>query len=353
MNNKMISIIIPFFNVKKEYFDRCINSVSQQIYKNFEVIIVNDGSKKEYLPQLDEASSKIQNVRVINKTNEGSAIARNVGVLAAEGDYIMFLDADDALTDYCLSQAIDVINDYDVDIVFGLARRTNDAHIDSITSNPSNDIEIISEKTKIDILFSHMLGYHNKMYLYEEGYIGDGPWARIIRKDLAQSSLFSTESFWNDDTIWNIQILTKCSKMAVVKDLWYKYLIYNGSKIRKYRPNCPAEFEYRTRQELELGKDYWPTSMNGIYNRIYSDIYMLGRTYLFHPENPLGFKDKYSIFKKCIHQQAFQEAVSSLDFSYECFYRRVIKRLFCYFYRKGPNIISYGILKLRVCTKVT
>ena len=257
MNNVMISIIIPFYNVKKEYFNRCINSLEQQIYKNYEVILVNDGSKTEYLSQLEEATNKIQNVKVINKTNEGSAIARNIGVLAAEGEYIMFMDADDALTDYSLIQAVEVINNYDVDIVFGLARRTNDANIDNISSVRSNDIEIISEKTKIDILLSHMLGYHNKMFLFEEGYIGDGPWARIIRKDLAQTSLFSTESFWNDDTIWNIQILTKCSKIAVVKDLWYKYLIYNGSKIRKYRPNCPDEFEYRTKQELELGKPLW------------------------------------------------------------------------------------------------
>ena len=350
MNNIMISIIIPFYNVKKEYFDRCINCLAKQIYKNYEVILVNDGSKDENLPQLEEVSKKIQNVKVINKCNEGSAIARNVGVLAAEGEYIMFLDADDALTEYCLSQAVDIINNYDVDMVFGLARKANDANIDNISSIPSNEIEIISEKSKIDILFSHMLGYHNSMFLFDEGYIGDGPWARIVRKDLAQKSLFSTESFWNDDTIWNIKILANCKKVAVAKDLWYKYLIYNGSKIRKYRPNCPAEFEYRTKQELELVKKFWPTSMNGIYNRIYSDIYILGRTYLFHPDNPLKFKDKYRIFKNCIHQQAFMEAVSSLDFSYECFYRRAIKKMFCFFLRKGPKIFSYGILKLRVST---
>ena len=109
-NSPSISIIIPFYNTKKEYFNRCIMSVMEQTYDNYEVIIINDGSEPEYKNMLDKIEKKDNRIRVIHKKNEGSAIARNVGLLESKCDYIMFLDADDALTDYCLEEAVNIID---------------------------------------------------------------------------------------------------------------------------------------------------------------------------------------------------------------------------------------------------
>lgn len=83
------SIIIPVYNVER-YIKRCLDSVFNQSYKDFEVIVVNDGTK-------DNSMAIVENydVKVINQKNQGLSVARNTGVKKAKGEYIIFLDSDD------------------------------------------------------------------------------------------------------------------------------------------------------------------------------------------------------------------------------------------------------------------
>ena len=83
------SIIIPVYNVEK-YIKKCLDSVFSQSYKDYEVIVVNDGTKDKSMDIV-----KNYNVKIINQKNQGLSVARNVGVKKAKGDYLMFLDSDD------------------------------------------------------------------------------------------------------------------------------------------------------------------------------------------------------------------------------------------------------------------
>lgn len=352
-NNISISIIIPFYNTKKEYFNRCIKSVMKQTYDNYEVIIINDGSEPEYKNMLDRIEKTDNRIRVIHKKNEGSAIARNVGLLEAKCDYIMFLDADDALTDYCLEEANDCISKYSADLVIGLAKKTNENDINRIVPRYTGDLTCINTKSGKNELLSHMLGLHSSKFIFEAGYIGDGPWCRVVRTKIAQEALFSKESFWSDDTIWNIKMLKKCNNIIVAHDLWYKYLIYDGSKIRKFRPNCEKEFVFRTNQELKLGKKLWPNAMDGIYTRVFNDAVILARTFVFHPDNPMSCVQRYKSYKRCIHTGTYREAVKKVNLSNDSFVKRLIKRVFCISVYSGPNIISFMMLKLFIKVRNT
>ncbi|MDO5147056.1 MAG: glycosyltransferase [Eubacteriales bacterium] len=89
------SIVIPAFNVNVQYFTECINSLIGQSFSDYEVIIVDDGSEKTYSLAYDDAAAKDERIRVIHKENQGVSIARNVGVKAARGKWISFVDADD------------------------------------------------------------------------------------------------------------------------------------------------------------------------------------------------------------------------------------------------------------------
>ena len=112
-----LSIIIPMYNAEK-YIERCIESVYHQDLnlKDFEVIIINDGSIDNSLALVREMEVSYSNLFVIDKENGGQGAARNLGIEMALGDYIMFLDSDDYLVDYqiknCLRKTID--NDLDV-----------------------------------------------------------------------------------------------------------------------------------------------------------------------------------------------------------------------------------------------
>ena len=345
----MISIIIPFYNTPEKAFRRCINSLINQTYKNYEAIVINDGSDKNSIEYLNSICAIDNKIYIINKDNEGSAIARNVGIEKAKGDYIMFLDSDDAITEYCLEEAAQVIEDSSSDLVFGAVKRVNEDEIDIF--NPQRRLEskiiTVDPRGARDSLMAHMIGLTDEMFSLENGYISDGPWARVLKKSIAEASKFSKEAFWNDDTIWNLKMLKKCQSITIIDDLWYKYLIYPGSKIRKFRPNCPYEFDFRTKQELDLMKELWPDCMQGIYIRIFNDIFLLGRTFLFHPDNPKTKREKYQIYKECIHKDALREALNALDLKREKrITYRAMKEILRFTAYYGPNIISYWILKL-------
>ena len=90
----MISVIVPVYNIEK-YLKRCIDSIIVQTYKNLEIILVDDGSTDESGVICDKYKDLDNRIKVIHKKNEGAAIARNIGIECAEGEYVAFVDSDD------------------------------------------------------------------------------------------------------------------------------------------------------------------------------------------------------------------------------------------------------------------
>ncbi|MHA1178102.1 glycosyltransferase family 2 protein [Psychrobacter faecalis] len=117
------SIVIPLYN-KSYSVKRCIDSVLSQSYKNFEIIVVNDGSSDESLSIVEnmyaiEINKKL--IRIINQNNQGVSIARNNGVAASQSNYICFLDADDEWLPNFLESMAGLINDYPNAALYTLA----------------------------------------------------------------------------------------------------------------------------------------------------------------------------------------------------------------------------------------
>lgn len=94
MNEIMISVIIPIYNTEK-YLSRYIESVLNQSYKNFELLLINDGSKDRSGDICDEYAKKDNRIKVFHKENGGVSSARNLGLDNAKGDYVCFIDSDD------------------------------------------------------------------------------------------------------------------------------------------------------------------------------------------------------------------------------------------------------------------
>lgn len=101
MKFPLISIVVPIYKVE-EYLDNCITSILNQTYRNFELILVDDGSPDK-CPQLcDQYAASLPYIKVIHKINGGLSDARNVGMDEAKGDYITFIDSDDYIHPYYL-----------------------------------------------------------------------------------------------------------------------------------------------------------------------------------------------------------------------------------------------------------
>lgn len=114
------SIIVPIYNVE-DYIHQCIESVLKQNYKDYELILVDDGSPDNCPSICDDYAKKNSKIKVVHKQNGGLVTARKAGVEVAEGDYSIALDGDDWLHSDCLSKLSEVIDSYHPEVVrFGL-----------------------------------------------------------------------------------------------------------------------------------------------------------------------------------------------------------------------------------------
>lgn len=109
----LFSIIIPVYNVEK-YLRECLESVLCQTYEDWEVICINDGSTDGSATILEEYAAKDSRFKVISQANGGLSAARNSGLEAASGDYVLFLDSDDYLEKDALRIIADNLSDEDL-----------------------------------------------------------------------------------------------------------------------------------------------------------------------------------------------------------------------------------------------
>lgn len=111
----MISVIVPVYKVEK-YLGKCVQSILAQTYKDFELILVDDGSPDNCPNLCDEYAKKDKRVRVIHKENGGLSDARNAGTAIAEGDYVTYIDSDDYVSEDYLETLFSLIDKYKADI---------------------------------------------------------------------------------------------------------------------------------------------------------------------------------------------------------------------------------------------
>lgn len=164
----LLSIVVPVYNVEK-YLKRCVDSIIRQSYSNKEIILVDDGSTDNSGRLCDRYTELYSEIVVVHKQNGGLSSARNAGMNIAKGDFVTFIDSDDAYGD---SQTLEIsmnylINDEEIDIVqFPLSF----VHLDSTGAEcerniiSSSSIKTISDKNEFVEQLGHWICF-NKSYL--------------------------------------------------------------------------------------------------------------------------------------------------------------------------------------------
>lgn len=194
-----ISIIVPCYQAELTIQD-CVESILRQSFKDFELVIVNDGSTDRTKAICDNLSQSDHRVKVIHQENQGRSAARENGVRKAQGEWISFVDADDQLPISALQLLAERISD-ETDIIFG-----NGYSIGKMGKQPK--IELDS--------FRHMA-------VRGEGTIGV-PWGSLYRKSLLGHDIFNLPKDMNmgEDYIFWLRIIFKTSKpVAVVEKCTY------------------------------------------------------------------------------------------------------------------------------------
>lgn len=204
----MISVIVPVYNAEKT-LNQCVDSILSQKYKDFELLLINDGSKDRSGEICNEYALKDNRVRVFHQENKGVSAARNVGLDNILGEFATFCDSDDWVEDTWLSDYIDNYNGEDV--LFQNARWWKDGGI-MLDRKISLDLELSTyERIK------HLYLYNTLFYIWS------AIWKSSIIKEY--NLKFENVKLW-EDRIWTCSFCTNIKNINIIpinKQTKYNY----------------------------------------------------------------------------------------------------------------------------------
>lgn len=214
----VISIIIPIYNAEP-FLARALDSCINQSYKNFELILVNDGSRDGSLKIMREYAHQDGRIRVVDIPNSGVVKAREFGTKVAEGEFVLYMDADDELAEDALQTLVGAIAP-DVDMVIGDIKQIE---VDGFTSiikygNPG----CVTGRDHFDWIVLHHVGFL---------------WGKLIRKSLVDIiHVMPYGVKFCEDYLQMIQISYSASKVVHVGAVTYNYIQQDESACNKALP---------------------------------------------------------------------------------------------------------------------
>ena len=232
MNTPVISIVIPVYNVSK-YLSGCIESVLNQEFQDFELILVDDGSVDDSGKICDEYAEKDNRILVIHQKNGGVSSARNVGIKYSKGKWITFIDSDDVIMSKYLSNLIMVANKYnDVDFVVA-GYQTRNREFGNVLSI-SNWNEFFTTDA-IKAFFTHPNLYSNYLFF---------PFSKLYKKDIIKQNnlLFEKKMSLGEDRVFIVQYLKQVQN--VVFSPYYDYNIMYDNKRKSLSTKQRSPHDY-------------------------------------------------------------------------------------------------------------
>ena len=204
----MISVIVPAYNVEN-VLHYCIDSILNQTYKDFELILVDDGSTDKSGKICDEYANKDSRVRVFHKENGGVSSARNFGIDNANGDYICFIDSDDYVNGDYLELLMYTKSKYPESGNIWCCFTT----VNSYGGNPQNSNCIKSDKDCVEFDRSQIMTLHEK-------WLDAGPVCKLYSKEVIDKNrIRCNESIaLGEDLSFNFDYIDKTNGQIKVKN---------------------------------------------------------------------------------------------------------------------------------------
>lgn len=211
--NELVSIIVPVYNADKT-LKRCVDSILMQKYGNWELILVDDGSKDESGSICDLYAAKNPQIVVFHKSNGGVSSARNIGLQHANGKYVTFIDSDDYITESYISDFLSVNADL---VVCGMYNVYQDQRITPFR-------------------------YERTIYHVKDG-IGGGkylltmpmmaPWAKLFNMDIIRNNSikFDEDMRFAEDNVFVLEYLAHCSSIYYLESCSYYYQVGRGKYV--------------------------------------------------------------------------------------------------------------------------
>ena len=213
---ELISIIVPVYNVE-QYLPRCLETITQQTYRNLEIILVDDGSTDSSGQICDEFAKNDKRAIVIHQPNSGLWAARNTGQKKASGNYLMFVDGDDYMHQETIRLLYEALQNTEYDLAFVSEKQTSVLYEDVI-SNKEFSKSIVSQK---ELIHNIIKGKRTFCVV----------WNKLYRKSIVKD-IWSNNYPRVQDVDFNLRVHMRINKAIWIQSELY-YFVQRSDSLRK------------------------------------------------------------------------------------------------------------------------
>lgn len=312
----IFSIIIPVYNTEK-YILRCLESVNNQTYQNFEVIIIDDGSTDNSKLIVENYIKDKNTFTLESISNHGVSYARNIGINKASGKYITFLDSDDILSTKFLSYCYNFISDNKVDLLQTSIKeflRENE-----ILDCPSNKDNKSNKINNIDAIESLLSGINNNSII-------PGPVAKIYSNEIIKHNRIKFNEEFNmfEDGIFNIEYLQHCNNIYISN---YETYYYRKSNIDSLTKKCDSNRLNQKIKQINYINSIIDKNIDkkSIYIFSFCTIISVFQGFIYHKKSKLDYSHRIKEIKKILKEEKIHDAISALTiFDVKSIYKKIL-----------------------------
>lgn len=231
---KDLSIVVPAYNCEK-YIKRCLDSLLKQEKLNYEIIIVNDGSTDNTLKICKEYELRYNNIKVLDKANEGQGIARNLGIKNSLGRYITFVDSDDFVNKNSYTIAVSKLKEKNADFFIGQLKKVSKYKLEEVDLK-TEKINYYNKNDK-KVLVNSLLSGNN---IKKNCRVSSSSCDKIYSKEILDRfniSFLSERIYLSEDIIFNIIYIDRCNSYIISDLLIYNYVTNPDSFCHTYQNN--------------------------------------------------------------------------------------------------------------------
>lgn len=306
--SKLVSVIIPLYNCEK-YIGVCLQSLQKQTYKEIEVLVIDDGSTDQSVQIARSFITKDKRFSVLqNATNESVAYSRKRGVEAAQGDYVMFVDADDYVLPEMVTKMVAAIQDYDI----CFCQHFLDSDGKRIKAKERTPVGIYTGK-RLDNLCGGKMIFSPKGF--DEMSLYGTLWGKLYKKSSLKSNLqyFDVGLWFSEDHYLLTAIMLDAKSCVVIGDYLYGYRQTAEQITHRYKEDFFANsvllyqkwqemFKAKTyNQDLILANDAF--FLKNVEGSIKAEVRNSGKSY----------QECYQFLQKVYHQPLVQKLLRHTD----------------------------------------
>lgn len=290
-----ISVIVPVYNSEK-VINRCIDSILKQTYSDFELILINDGSKDKSIDILRDYEKKDLRVRVIDNENNGVSETRNIGINEAKGEYIQFVDSDDYIDENMLKESLEQLEKNSVDII--MSGIYLDIEKNGVVNSSTQTYEYKFADNNGDIV-TNVLARLGGTYI-------NSPINKLYKRSIIKENniYMNKEIDLGEDLLFNLEYLKHCNRIIFDNKCYYHYCMRAEENLTaKYRDNKLDLMKILYDKCMEFLNKYEASDerikeLNSIYIKwMYSSFIDL-----HNKSCPYSYADKIKFIKKHINE---------------------------------------------------